>query len=414
MGVIIRPIDRRCPVRELGECYQLEETLAERLPDLRPAQRRGLAWWVMGTIVADSACQAAVVAALLPLGVGQHAVRQYLREWTYDGADRAAPCRTDLDVGTCFAPLLRWVLGWWQGTELPLAIDATNLGPRLVVLTVSVPYRGTAIPIAWRVVPATEKGSWMEAFLALLAAVRPAVPPGWTVLVLADRGLWSPRLWDALRPWGWHPLLRLTARTTFRPTGQRTRVRATRLVPGPGHAWVGTGIAFKDKPDRRAGTLLVVWDLDQTEPWVLLTDLAPEDVGVGWYGLRAWIELGFRALKSLGFHWERTRRRDPQRVARHVLVLAVATLWTVAVGTRAEDGAVAGVAPARLRTHRPAPQAGARRLSVFTRGLAWLRVLLLRQRRVWTRLWLVPEAWPAPPPGLCIQRIIDPPEAAHA
>jgi hypothetical protein len=39
-----------------------------------------------------------------------------------------------------------------------------------------------------------------------------------------------------------------------------------------------------------------------------------------------WIEFGFRALKGLGWRWERTRRTDPDRVARHWLVLAVATL----------------------------------------------------------------------------------------
>jgi hypothetical protein len=280
MGVLIRPSRWRCPVRVLRECYQLEELLGIHLLALRPAQRRGLALWVVGTVLADSACQTAVVAALLPLGAGRHAVRQYLREWLYDGADRAEPCGTTLDVGTCFVPLLRWVLGWWQGTAVPLALDATNLGPRWVVLTVSIPYRSTALPVAWRVVPATAAMSWMEVFLALLETVRPVVPAEWTVLVLADRGLWSPRLWDALRPWGWHPLLRLTGRTTFRPTGQRRRVRAVTLVDGPGHAWVGTGIAFKDAPDRRAGTLLVVWEDGQEAPWVLLSDLAPEVVGV--------------------------------------------------------------------------------------------------------------------------------------
>jgi len=177
-------------------------------------------------------------------------------------------------------------------------------------------------------------------------------------------------------------------------------------VPGPGHAWVGAGIAFKDKPDRRAGTLLVVWEAGQADPWVLLTDLAPEDVGVCWYGLRAWIELGFRALKGMGWRWEQTRRTDPDRVARHWLELAVATLWVVAYGTRAEDADRRGVAPANLRT-APPPAAERRLLSVFARGLAQLRWQLLRARRLWTRVWLVPEPWPDAPPGLVIQRVVD-------
>ena len=75
------------------ECEQLESTVGRALPSLRPAQRRGLVWWVYGAVLAGSACQSAVLAALLPFA-GAHA----LREWLDDGADRAASCRTGLDV----------------------------------------------------------------------------------------------------------------------------------------------------------------------------------------------------------------------------------------------------------------------------------------------------------------------------
>jgi hypothetical protein len=395
-------------VRFPRECYQLEQTLAERLPALRPAQRRGLALWVYGAVLAGSACQTAVAAALLPLA-GWHALRQYLREWLYDGADKAAPCRAEVEVAACFAPLLRWVLAWWQGTELALAVDATACGERVVALVVSVLYRGCAIPVAWHIVPANRAGpNWMPPILELLARLRPAVPPGTTVLVLADRGLWSPRLWRRIRRLGWHPLLRLRNTTVFQPDGQR-RQAARRLVPGPGHAWVGRGVAFRHRPDRRAGTLLVVWAEGQAEPWVLLTDLAPDAAGVCWYGLRVWVELGFRALKGVGWHWERTRRADPDRAARHWLVLAAATLWALAYGTRAEDAEERGVPPGRLRTPPPpAPPGGrprGRRVSVFQRGLARLRWQLLRGRP-WRRLWLAPAPWPDPPAALAVTRVV--------
>ena len=48
------------------ELYPIERTLAERLPHLRGPQRRGLALWVLGAVLAQSACQSAVLAALLP------------------------------------------------------------------------------------------------------------------------------------------------------------------------------------------------------------------------------------------------------------------------------------------------------------------------------------------------------------
>ena len=68
-----------------------------------------------------------------------------------------------------------------------------------MALVVSVLYRGSAIPVAWAVLPGNAPGAWMGPILRLLRRLRPAVPPGWTVLVLADRGLWSPRLWRRIR-----------------------------------------------------------------------------------------------------------------------------------------------------------------------------------------------------------------------
>ena len=147
---------------------------------------------------------------------------------------------------------------------------------------------------------------------------------------------------------------------------------------------------------------MVVWDVGQADPWVLLTALPPERVGVLWYGLRSWVELGFRALKGVGWRWAHTRRTDPPRVERHWLVLALAMLWTLAVGTRVEDATLRGVPPGRLRTPPPAPAAPATRLvSVFRRGLSWVRWLLGRGRW-WRRLWLRPVPLPHAPTDLVV------------
>ncbi len=386
-------------MRRPRECAHLERSIAERFPHLRPAQRDGLALWVLGAILAQNACQNAVIASLLTIG-HWHALRQRLREWLYDGADKAAPCQTQVDVDLCFAPLLRWLLSWWQGDELALAVDATAHGEEVVALVVSVLYRGSAIPVAWHILPANQEGAWMSPLLRLLRLLRPAVPPTMTVLVLADRGLWSPRLWKRIRDLGWHPLLRVKRNTSFQPDGQ-SRQRADRLVPGPGHAWIGRGVAFQSAMTRRHGTLMVVWEEGQAEPWIVLTDLPPDGVGVAWYGLRVWVELGFRALKGLGWHWQHTRRTDPARVSRHWVVLAMVTFIVLAYGTRVEDAAARGVPPARLHTPPAVPSPRRRLVSVFRQGLGWLLRHLARGY-LWRRLWLVPEPWPGLPPGVVL------------
>ncbi len=399
MVVLNQPIMPEDLMRVPPELYQMETTLAQHFSTLRPAQQRGLALWVYGTILAQSACQSAVITALLGLG-RFHTIRQRLREWLADGADKAAPCATQVTVSQCFVPLLRWILAWWHGRDLALAIDATLQRNHMAALVISVLYRGTAIPVAWHILPAQQPGAWMAPILTLLQQLRPAVPPTMRVLVLADRGLWSPALWDGIRACGWHPLLRIQQHAHFTGAG-RDRGPA-RAVVTAGQAWVGRGKLGTPKTRRIRVTLVAIWTTGQAEPWIVVTDLAPRQVGVSWYALRMWIELGFRSLKRVGWQWEQTRRRDPVRVARWWLVIAVATLWVVATGTRVEDAQRHDVLPERLRTP-PLSQTPrrARTLSLFQQGLRRMQWLLGRGR-LWTRLWLVPEPWPNPPPGLTI------------
>lgn len=270
-------------MRVPSEVYQIEQRLSEVFTSLQTTQCRGLAWWVVGTLWARSSCQTAVVTALRVWGSG-HALRQRLREWLYDGTDKATPCTREVDIEPCFACLLSWVLRHWQGRELALAVDATLHGQHVTALVISVLYRGSAIPVAWVILPANTPGAWMSPILRQLRQLRPAIPTSMRVVVLADRGLWSPRLWKRIRDLGWHPLLRVQKHITFTPNGAE-RVQAQCLV-NPGEAWIGRGRlgAPTARRGQRTVTLVVVWLQEQKEPWVVVSDLPPRQVGVSLVG----------------------------------------------------------------------------------------------------------------------------------
>ena len=114
---------------------------------------------------------------------------------------------------------------------------------------------------------------------------------------------------------------------------------------------------------KRRCTLLVVWGADRPELWIILTGHPPETVGVSWYGLRFWIEMGFKAcpvldtgaIKSLGWQWDKTRRTDPALISRHWLMLSVVTLLALAYGARVEDAQDRKIDPGRLRTPPRSP-----------------------------------------------------------
>src|SRR3989475_31265 len=192
-------------------------TIMQHLSHLSKPQATVLALWSFGMVLARS-CALTAVSHMLAKGMKrkEQTVRQQLREWYYDVKRKRGPKRQALHVESCFAPLLGWIVSWWQGTQLALALDATTLGQRFVVLAISVVYRGCAIPVAWVILPAGAKRAWRREWLRLLRLLRPALPPGWTVIVLADRGLYAPCPVPRITRPGLPPFLRINTGGSFR------------------------------------------------------------------------------------------------------------------------------------------------------------------------------------------------------
>src|SRR5712691_7742425 len=160
--VAIYPIH---PRRKSMSCHprvtEWTQTIQAHLPHLRKPQATVLALWSLGMVLARSCALTAVSAFLATwLGRKEPAVRQQLREFCYEATPKRGAARCALAVEPCFVPLLAWVVGQWEGTQLALALDATILGTRFTVLALSVVYRGCAIPVAWTVLPATAKHAW--------------------------------------------------------------------------------------------------------------------------------------------------------------------------------------------------------------------------------------------------------------
>src|SRR5438034_7253971 len=99
--------------------YQWQQTLATHLPHLSKPQARVLALWSYGMLLARSCALSSVVLVLSALlGNKPDALRQRLREFYYDAADKAGDKRQEIEVTTCFAPLLAWVFSWWQADQI--------------------------------------------------------------------------------------------------------------------------------------------------------------------------------------------------------------------------------------------------------------------------------------------------------
>jgi hypothetical protein len=164
---------------------------------------------------------------------------------------------------------------------------------------------------------------------------------------------------------------------TFKKENSGYYCPLTSFAPEPNTRFSGRGVAFKTKGKQLPCTLLACWEADMEEAWFILTSLPTSCCDACWYGLRAWIEQGFRTIKRGGWQWQRTRMTEPSRACRLWLAISVATLWLLSVGGEADEtipestclSITSTITEKTTRTKSQLPS-----VSLFRRG--WVRVLV--------------------------------------
>ena len=232
-----------------------------------------------------------------------------------------------------------WILKGWPSKRLALALDATSLGDRFTVLSISVVYRGSACPVAWKIVHANVRHAWKPEWITLLLLV----PNSGSRRLDRDRHE---------RPWVVCPLAvsgdRRSGLASLDANHSQKQVPQERIaVESSGHS-----IRLEDRaamartwcglPEDGSATArlhaLGLLGIRSRRTMVRSDRLGPDQSDSLWYGMRAWIEQGFKLLKHGGWQWQMTRMIDPDRASRLWLVLAVATHYVLAVGGEADAG----------------------------------------------------------------------------
>ncbi len=191
-----------------------KQIVSQKFPHLSLPQVSGLATWSFGMVMTSSSSLTRISYLIAKINTEkENTVRQRLKEWYKEGKAKAKKGnkRVSLEVKDCFASLLGWIVDLLPSItqELPLALDATTIGQNFTVLSINFLYQGCGIPIAWKVVKATEKGSWKPHRIELFQALKNIVPTGWKIIISADRGLYAPWLYEEIVELGWHPFLRI-------------------------------------------------------------------------------------------------------------------------------------------------------------------------------------------------------------
>ena len=118
------------------------------------------------------------------------------------------------------------------------------------------------------------------------------------------------------------------------------------LVPEPGTSCRREGVRIwaprrkvgppwrTDGEQGRVVNVVAVGRTGEPESWFLVTDLPAQRRRCTEYRQRTWAEDGLRDTKSLGLRGEHRRVRDPQRVERLLLIIALARFWFIGLGQR--------------------------------------------------------------------------------
>lgn len=325
--------------------YQWTEIIDKAFPPLGRWQTLTLALFSYGVVCARS-CTLSRVCHHLTGQAQASSLERRLQRWLAN--DRLA-----------MAPLLACWIGWvlrvWGQAPLVILVDETKLSDHVAVMMVGLAYHASAIPLVWRAYdPKSYPEEGQVALLnGLLEQLKRHLPADQARLVLADRGLGTSPTWQAtLRDRDWPYLLRVQRSTRIRRPNHKPQ--PLRQMVGYGQRWTGRAQVFK-KAGWQWKWVSVVWEVGYADPWCLCSD---HQIDPLLYRYRAHHEGSFRDLKSDGFHWQRSRVWLPSHVERLLLVLALATFWTLTEGTKVQH-----LYPLTRRQQR---------LSVFRLGLDYL------------------------------------------
>jgi hypothetical protein len=285
--------------------------------------------------------QLAKIARAMPLNTTELAKEQRLRRFL----DNERLSQTDH-----YHPLVQASLHGLKGQRVQLIIDRVLLRNQHNILVVSVGFRRRSIPLVWQALSHRGASGFADQ-QALLAAAVALLPPGVRISVHGDSEFRSRTLFGWLRAQGYDVMLgvRGDVRIYGDHLGTASGQALSQFVPPlPGQAARGRRRRHRTSPvcylhtvavgeDDRVGpvNLLAWWERDDDGQVILhavMTNL-PATAQTKAYGTRRmWIETVFRDWQSGGFHLDRCGLPDTTRVARLLLVLAIAYLWLVSVG----------------------------------------------------------------------------------
>lgn len=261
------------------------------------------------------------------LTTGQASTIQALSEWKK--TDRWLTNKW-IDVATYYHPIAKKVLTAVAKKEgrLVFTMDGSKFGAASEVLMISVLQGKKALPIVW-IVEEGAKGHFSQQVhrQLLTSLIELAADIKTSKVLLADGEFDGTGLLTDLRNARFEWVIRTSLDRKLKHE-QETFV-AHQVSGGVDSSWYIPDCQLSDG----TWTHFVSWHLPTHPKGVyLLTSFENGAEAVSYYRLRFKIETFFKDQKSNGFHWERSRLGDAERINRLLIICALAYLWLIGLG----------------------------------------------------------------------------------
>ncbi|MCA1605162.1 MAG: IS4 family transposase [Acidobacteria bacterium] len=213
---------------------------------------------------------------------------------------------------------------------LMILMDRSMINDTANLLWVSVAYHGRALPLGWVEVP-HEGNSDLALQQELLSWLDECLPANLEVVIVAHREFHSIHLAQWIEAeLKLNYVLRIKAGTYIELDGNW--VKAGELaVPGESAMFNQVRVT-KDRKASQRVNLAAMWEVDEAEPWLLISNLSEPTKVRQNDEKRSWIEEMFSDHKSRGLNLEATRLVDSERLQRLLVAVTLAYLWLMQIG----------------------------------------------------------------------------------
>ena len=243
---------------------------------------------------------------------------------------------TEMYYLPCLVLLLAKALELARTKSLPLyiIIDSTQSGS-CTTWMFSLVWSKRSIPLCWCVLKQKKGHAPQELPCELLQQIRELLPHDASVVILGDGEFDTCTFQRAIGEAGWSYVVRSAKNLTI--THQDESFRFDSLAPGEGEStfWMES-VAITQQRFVNGINALVWHGKRYKDPLYLLTNLDNAPDACDAYQKRFLIETLFSDVKSRGFHFHKTRLKNPEKIHRLLIAVALAYIWVLWMGKIAQ------------------------------------------------------------------------------